>query len=162
MKINTQTLIVTLLLTTLIAFIPLGLAAPVGTSENATVNVTKSWLGVKFEHGGNNTSAIDCSHLVYQVYSTVGAKDIYFLRVPYMKNNSYYVNTTDPAPGDVIFWQKDVTQKNKTYELATHVGIYIGNNQFINPSFITKNVTTENITGIYKEGLPYFARWSHN
>ena len=161
MRINEQKLIVILLFTTLIAFIPLGVAAPFGTSEHTTVNVAKSWLGVKFVHRGNNTSVIDCSHLVYQVYSKVGAKDIYFLRVPYMKNNTYYVKTTDPAPGDVIFWQRDVTQNNKTYMLATHVGIYIGNNQFIDPSFITKNVTIENITGIYKEGLPYFARWSH-
>ena len=36
-----------------------------------------------------------------------------------------------PDPGDVIFWEKDVTQNDKTYWLANHVGIYIGNEQFI-------------------------------
>jgi cell wall-associated NlpC family hydrolase len=162
MKINKQKLTTTVLLAILIALIPLGAASPIGTSENATVEAAKGWLGVEFVHGANNTSAIDCSHLVYQVYSQVGAKDIFFQKVPEMKNNTNYVNTTSPAPGDVIFWQKDVSQNGKMYWLATHVGIYIGNNQFIDPSFDTENVTTENITGVYKEGMPYFARWSHN
>jgi len=162
MKINKQKLTTTVLLVIFIAFIPLGAASPIGTSENATVEAAKGWLGVEFVHGANNTSAIDCSHLVYQVYNQVGAKDIFFLKVPEMKNNTNYVNTTSPAPGDVILWQKDVSQNDKMYWLATHVGIYIGNNQFIDPSFDTENVTTENITGVYKEGMPYFARWSHN
>jgi cell wall-associated NlpC family hydrolase len=162
MKINKQKLTTTVLLAIFIAFIPLGAAAPIGDSENATVEAAKGWLGVEFVHGANNTSAIDCSHLVYQVYSQVGAKDIFFQKVPEMKNNTNYVNTTSPAPGDVIFWQKDVSQNDKMYWLATHVGIYIGNNQFIDPSFDTENVTTENITGVYKEGMPYFARWSHS
>ncbi|AKB44404.1 MULTISPECIES: C40 family peptidase [Methanosarcina] len=160
MKISKERLIVTFLLAILIAFIPLGAAAPVGTSENATLEAANNWLGVKSVHGGNNTTAIDCSHLVYQVYSQVGAKDIFFQKVPDMKNNTDYVNTSSPAPGDVIFWQKDVPQNGRIYWLATHVGIYIGNNQFIDTSFDTKNVTTENITGVYEEGMPYFARWS--
>jgi len=160
MKISKERLIVTFLLAILIALIPLGAAAPVGTSENATLEAANNWLGVKSVHGGNNTTAIDCSHLVYQVYSQVGAKDIFFQKVPDMKNNTDYVNTSSPAPGDVIFWQKDVPQNGRIYWLATHVGIYIGNNQFIDTSFDTKNVTTENITGVYEEGMPYFARWS--
>ncbi|HEY3362133.1 MAG TPA: NlpC/P60 family protein [Methanosarcina sp.] len=158
MKINKQKLIVTLLLTILIAFIPLGAAAPVGTSENSTVEAANSWLGVKEIHGGNNTTAIDCSHLVYQVYEKVGAKSIFFQKVPDMKKNTDYVNTSSPTPGDVIFWQKDVTQNGKTYWLAAHVGIYIGNNQFIHPDHV---VTIDNITGVYAEGMPYFAKWSH-
>ena len=58
----------------------------------------------------------------------------------------------------MIFWQKDVTQNGKTYWLAAHVGIYIGNNQFIHPDHV---VTIDNITGVYAEGMPYFAKWSH-
>jgi cell wall-associated NlpC family hydrolase len=161
MKINKQKLTVTLLLAILIALMPLVEAAPLGTSESTVVEAANSWLGVKSVHGGNNTTAIDCSHLVFQVYKQAGVKDIVFQTVPNMKKNAYYVNTTSPTPGDVIFWQKDVPQNNKTYWLAAHVGIYIGNEQFIDTSFDTKNVTTENITGVYKEGMPYFARWSH-
>lgn len=162
MKINKQRLIVILLLSIFLTFINLGAAAPVGTSENATVEAANSWLGVKSVHDGNDTSGIDCSHLVYQVYEKVGAKGIIFQKVPDMKKNTNYVNTSSPTPGDVIFWQKDVTQNDRTYGLATHVGIYIGNNQFIDTSFDTEKVAIENIDGIYKDGIPYFAKWSQN
>jgi len=152
MKISKERVIVTFLLAILIAFIPLGAAAPVGTSENATLEAANNWLGVKSVHGGNNTTAIDCSHLVYQVYSQVGAKNIFFQKVPDMKNNTDYVNTSSPAPGDVIFWQKDVPQNGRIYWLATHVGIYIGNNQFIDTSFDAKNVAVENILACHSCG----------
>lgn len=159
MKINKHQLIAILLVAILIAFIPLASAAPAGTSESTVVAAAKSWIGVKSVHGGNSRSGIDCSHLVYQVYKQAGAKDIVFQTVPNMKKNAYYVTTDSPTPGDVIFWKKDVTENNRNYWLISHVGIYIGNGQFIDTSFDTKTVTTESISGVYQEGLPYYARW---
>ena len=161
MKTNKRVAIAALLIVILIAFIPLGAAAPIGTSESATIKAAKSWIGVKTLYKGNSRSGIDCSHLVYQVYKQVGAKSIVFQTVPNMKTNIYYVTTTSPAPGDVIFWEKDVTKNDKTYWLAGHVGIYIGNEQFIDTSFDTGKVTTENIGDVYKDGMPYYSRWSH-
>ncbi|HET8686320.1 MAG TPA: NlpC/P60 family protein, partial [Methanosarcina sp.] len=159
MNINKQKLIAVIFVAILVSFIPLVAAAPSGTSESIVVDAAKSWIGVKDVHGGNNRSGIDCSHLVYQVYEQAGAKDIVFQKVPEMKKNAYYVNTTSPTPGDVIFWQKDVTKNNKTYWLAAHAGIYMGNEQFIDTSFDTKTVAIESISGVYKDGLPYYAKW---
>lgn len=159
MKTNRQKLIAILFLAILIALIPLAAAAPSGTSESEVVEAAKSWLGVKSVHGGNNRSGIDCSHLVFEVYKQAGASDIVFQTVPNMKKNPGYVNTTSPTPGDVIFWEKDVNQNNRTYWLVSHVGIYIGNEQFIDTSFDTKTVAMESISGVYKEGVPYYARW---
>lgn len=136
-------------------------AAPLGTSESQTVKVAKSWIGVRVVHGGNDRSKIDCSHLVYQVYKQVGAKGIVFETVPNMKKDKYYVTTKSPRPGDVIFWKKDVTKNGKTYWLADHVGIYIGNGQFIHASDVTRKVTIDSISGIYLTGIPYYAKWSH-
>jgi cell wall-associated NlpC family hydrolase len=162
MRINKQKLVVIFLVAILIAFIPLGAAAPVGVSESAVVKAAKSWVGVRSVHGGNNTSGIDCSHLVYQVYKKAGVKGIVFQKVPAMKKNICYVNTTSPAPGDLVFWEKDITKGKKTYWLTTHVGIYIGNGQFIDTSYDTKKVAIENLSGVYKDGIPYYARWSHD
>ncbi len=162
MRINKQKLVVILLVSILIAFIPLGAAAPVGISESAVVKAAKGWVGVRSMHGGNNTSGIDCSHLVYQVYKKAGVKGIVFQKVPAMKKNVYYVNTTSPAPGDLVFWEKDIIKGKKTYWLTTHVGIYIGNGRFIDTSYDTKKVAIENISGVYKDGIPYYARWSHD
>jgi len=156
MKMNKQRLIAMLLVAILIVFVSLGAAAPVGTSESATVTAAKSWIGVKEVHGGNDRSGIDCSHLVYQVYNQVGAKDIVFQKVPGMKANKNYVTVTSPAPGDVVFFQKDVMQDGKKIWLTSHVGIYIGNNQFIHTD---RTVKIDSISGIYSDGEPYYTRW---
>lgn len=156
MKINKQKVIGIFLVAILIACIPLAAAAPSGISESAVVDAAKNWIGVKEVHGGDDRTGIDCSHLVYQVYEEVGVKGIEFQTVPNMKQNKHYVTTTSPTPGDVIFWKKDVTQNNKTIWLASHVGIYIGNNQFIHPD---RKVTIDDISGVYQDGIPYFARW---
>jgi PGF-pre-PGF domain-containing protein len=39
------------------------------------------------------------------------------------------------------------------------VGIYIGNEQFIDTSYDTKLVAIESISGVYKDGMPYYVRW---
>lgn len=78
-----------------------------------------------------------------------------------MKKDKYYVTTKSPRPGDVIFWKKAVTKNGQKYWLDGHVGIYIGNGQFIHASNEMRKVTTDRITGIYKEGMPYYVRWAH-
>ena len=161
MKTNKQKVIVSLIVVIIIAFIPLGTAAPAGISESAVVEAAKSWIGVESIHGGNDRSGIDCSHLIYQIYKQIGAKSIVFQTVPDMKKNTDYVSISSPTPGDVIFWEKEVTKNDKKYWLSVHVGIYIGNGQFIHTSFDTKKVAIDNITGPYQDGMPYFARWSH-
>jgi cell wall-associated NlpC family hydrolase len=161
METNKQKAFVTLIVVILIAFIPLGTAAPVGISESAVVETAKNWIGIESVHGGNDSSGIDCSHLIYQVYNQVGVKNIVFQTVPDMKNNASYVKISSPAPGDLIFWEKDVTKNDRKYWLTSHVGIYIGNGQFIHTSYDTKKVTIDNISGPYQDGMPYFARLSH-
>jgi cell wall-associated NlpC family hydrolase len=161
MKTNKQKVIVSLIVVIIIAFIPLGTAAPAGISESAVVEAAKSWIGVESIHGGNDRSGIDCSHLIYQIYKQIGAKSIVLQTVPNMKNNAYYINISSPIPGDVVFWEKDVTKNDKKYWLSVHVGIYIGNGQFIHTSYDTKKVAIDNINGPYHDGMPYFARWSH-
>jgi len=99
--------------------------------------------------------------LVYQVYKQVGAKSIVFETVANMKKDKYYVTTKSPRPEDVIFWKKAVTVNGKKYWLDGHVGIYIGNGKFVDSSDVLRKVTTETITGVYKDGIPYYAIWSH-
>jgi cell wall-associated NlpC family hydrolase len=61
----------------------------------------------------------------------------------------------------VIFWKKNAIKNGKRYSLVNHVGIYIGNGQFIHTSDETGKVTTDSVSGMYKNGTPYYARWSH-
>jgi cell wall-associated NlpC family hydrolase len=41
------------------------------------------------------------------------------------------------------------------------VGIYIGNGKFVHESDETNKVATDSVTDMYKDGMPYYARWSH-
>lgn len=136
-------------------------AAPTRTKENDVVKYAKSWVGVRNVHGGDSREGIDCSHLVYQVYSKAGARGIYFMKVPDIKKNKYYTRTTSPKPGDLILWRKDVTENGKTYYLAAHTGIFIGNGKFVHTSSDRKMVVIDSISqSPYKEGQPYYVRWS--
>ena len=136
-------------------------AAPIGTKESDVVTYAKSWVGVPNLHGGNSRTGIDCSHLVYQVYAKAGAKGIYFMTVPAIKTNKYYVKTSSLRPGDLILWKKDITKNGRKYYLAAHVGIYIGSGQFVHTSSDKRKVVIDNIsTSPYRDGQPYYVRWS--
>jgi cell wall-associated NlpC family hydrolase len=56
----------------------------------------------------------------------------------------------------------NVAKNGKYYPFVNHVGIYIGNGQFIHVSDETNKVTTDSIiTGMYKDAGPYYATWAH-
>jgi cell wall-associated NlpC family hydrolase len=135
-------------------------AAPAGIKESDVVKYAKSWIGVPNVHGGNSRAGIDCSHLVYQVYSKAGAKGIYFMKVPAIKKNRYYVIIKSPRPGDLVLWKKDVTKNGKKYYLAAHVGIYIGGGQFVHTSSDKGKVVIDSLSkSPYKDGQPYYVQW---
>jgi cell wall-associated NlpC family hydrolase len=136
-------------------------AAPVGTKESDVVKYAKSWVGVRNVHGGNSRTGIDCSHLVYQAYLKAGAKGIYFLKIPDIKKNKYYTRIAYPRSGDLVLWKKDVTKNGRKYYLSAHAGIWIGNGQFVHTSSDKGKVTIDRLAkSPYKDGQPYYVRWS--
>jgi cell wall-associated NlpC family hydrolase len=159
-KIKRNTLSIFLILIVLFS-VSSAAAAPVGTDESKVVKYAKSWVGVPNVHGGNDRKGIDCSHLVSQVYSKAGAKGIYFMKVPEIKKNKYYKVVKSPRPGDLVLWKKDVHANNRNYGLVSHVGILIGKGKFVHTSFDKKKVVIDSISkSPYKEGQPYYVKWT--
>lgn len=92
---------------------------------NAIVKTAFRYMGVPYVFGGSTPRAFDCSGFVQYVYRRNGVK------IPRMAHHQYYAGTPiskkQLSPGDLIFFE--------TYTKGiSHVGIYIGNSNFIHAS----------------------------
>ena len=86
------------------------------------ISIAKSMIGTKYVWGGSSISGVDCSGFIYYVLNKAGHSIGRYSAQGYY-DRSYYVNT--PQPGDLIFFAG-------TYKPGiSHLGIYLGNNQFI-------------------------------
>lgn len=86
------------------------------------VETAKSLVGTPYVWGGSTTSGFDCSGFIYYVYNQAGIK------IPRTSTTGYDARSYDistPQIGDLVFFEN-------TYRAGiSHMGIYIGNNQFI-------------------------------
>jgi len=90
------------------------------------VEYAKKFLGVKYVWGGTSPSGFDCSGLVQYVYRQFGIK-LNRVAADQAKQGTT-VSRSQLKPGDLVFFNTD---SDSTID---HVGIYIGNNQFIHAS----------------------------
>jgi peptidoglycan DL-endopeptidase LytE len=105
------------------------------------VRVVKTFLGVPYRLGGSNVRGIDCSAFVKRVYQ------IFNIDLPRTTreqlNIGKWIKRQDLEIGDLVFFK---------IPHNTHVGIYIGNNQFIHASSHDKEVKVDNLD------TPYFSK----
>ncbi|WP_294157325.1 C40 family peptidase [uncultured Selenomonas sp.] len=108
----------------------LGKAMPeVSRGSNAigrrVVASSMQYLGVPYVFGGTTPSGFDCSGYVRYVFANAG---IYLPRTADAQYEcGYAVSTSKLVPGDLVFFS--------TYEAGpSHVGIYLGDGNFINAS----------------------------
>ena len=108
-------------------------------------NFAEQYLGCKYVYGGSGPSTFDCSGFTMYVYKNFGV-NLSHSATAQSKNGSY-VAKEDLQPGDLVFF--------KDYETMNgigHVGIYIGEGNFIHASsgtgYCVKISTL--LTGSYK------------
>ncbi|MEH7355399.1 LysM peptidoglycan-binding domain-containing protein [Neobacillus drentensis] len=98
--------------------------APTPTPEpqGDVITVAKSLIGTPYVWGGSKLSGFDCSGFIYYVANQAGTKIGRYNAAGYY-DRSYYVD--NPKPGDLVFFEN-------TYKKGiSHVGFYLGGNQFI-------------------------------
>ncbi|MDR4887485.1 LysM peptidoglycan-binding domain-containing protein [Fredinandcohnia sp. QZ13] len=102
------------------------------------IQVAKSQLGAGYAWGGSSPNGFDCSGFIYYAYKEAGLNTNRYSSEGYHMR-SYYVNT--PSVGDLVFFQG-------TYKSGiSHMGIYIGNNEFIHAS--NDGVVVSNVNDSY-------------
>lgn len=111
-------------------------------SKESIIQVAKKYLGAPYKFGGYDlATGIDCSGYVKKIFSRFNvelprtARDIYY-------KSGYRVAKSQLDTGDLVFFQ--------TYaKYPSHVGIYIGNEEFIHASSASKMVTIDSINKRY-------------
>ncbi len=103
------------------------------TADNI-IKTAKQFMGIPYLWGGTSAKALDCSGFTKTVY--------YLNGVLLPRDASQQVNVGEAVdtengfenlkPGDLLFFGRHATDSTK--ERITHVGIYIGNNEFIHES----------------------------
>ena len=97
-------------------------APVVAPSIAAVINEAKKLVGTPYVWGGSTVAGFDCSGFIYYVFNKAGQSMNRTSAEGYY-DRSFYVNT--PQVGDLVFFEN-------TYKAGiSHVGVYLGNNEFI-------------------------------
>lgn len=106
-----------------------------GSSKGNTVVATaKQYLGCKYVYGGTTPSGFDCSGFTQYVYKQCGVS--LNRTSDAQASNGTAVSKSNLQPGDLVIF-------------TGHVGIYIGNNQFIHAANPSKGVITTSLSDSY-------------
>ncbi len=111
---------------------------PQQTNHPATAIATRM-LGAPYRYGGASPSGFDCSGLVYYAYHKAG------YRVPRTSQLQYQdslpVKSAHAREGDLLFFRIEGK--------VSHVGVYLGNRQFIHAPASGKRVSITSLDNPY-------------
>lgn len=107
--------------------------------SRSIIQTSMNYIGVPYVFGGTTPSGFDCSGYVRYVFSNAG------IYLPRMADEQYavgsYVSMNELTAGDLVFFS--------TYEAGpSHVGIYLGNGNFINASS-SRGVAIDSLNSSY-------------
>ena len=118
-----------------------------GTDAAAIVSTAKKCLGVPYLWGGESMKGFDCSGLVQYVFQKNGISLGRTVKKQY--NAGTPISKSQLKPGDLVFFQNTYTTG------LSHVGIYIGNGEFIHAS--SDGVMTSKLSNTYWSSHDYGA-----
>lgn len=108
------------------------------TNATKLIHTAKGVLGSPYVWGGTTPAGFDCSGFIYYAFSQSGHNISRTSSEGYY-DRSYYVK--DPQPGDLVFFRD-------TYKPGiSHMGIYLGNGDFIHAN--DKGVNVINLSNPY-------------
>ena len=121
-----------------------------GELAKSVVALAKENLGVPYVYGGTSPEGFDCSGLVYYCFLKSGVKLNRTATGQYQQGS--YVEKSALQPGDLVFFVSPGTRS------IGHVGIYIGDNEFIHASTGSRKIMVSDLTSSYYVTNYYGAR----
>ncbi|BET97718.1 bifunctional murein DD-endopeptidase/murein LD-carboxypeptidase [Xenorhabdus taiwanensis] len=116
--------------------------------KSKILNQYADWKGVAYRLGGNTKRGIDCSAFVQRTFH-----DQFGMELPRstfeQQNIGQTVSRSKLRAGDLVLFKTGIHRR--------HVGIYIGNNQFVHAS-TSNGVIVSKLTDIYWSKRYYGAR----
>ena len=103
---------------------------------SGVVGIAMQYLGTPYVWGGASPSGFDCSGLVMYVFAQVGVSLPHYTVAQYNYPNSVSVPRNELQPGDLVFFAG-----------LGHVGIYVGNGQFIHAPHTGDVVRIDSLSG---------------
>ncbi|MGL4796509.1 MAG: SH3 domain-containing protein [Paraclostridium sp.] len=109
------------------------------------IDIAKSKLGYPYVWGAEGPKSFDCSGFIYYIF-----KINLNINVPRVSKDQSkygnYIDRKDLKPGDLVFFDTDGTNNGN----VSHVGMYLGNNEFIQASSgSTMKVVISKLEGYY-------------
>jgi cell wall-associated NlpC family hydrolase len=105
-----------------------------GAGHPQAASIALRYLGVPYVYGGASPSGFDCSGLVMYVYAQLGISLPHYTVAQW--NATEPISQSQMAPGDLVFFNN-----------LGHVGIYIGNGQFVDAPHTGSVVRIDSISG---------------
>lgn len=120
-------------------------SSPVGAAAAA---LAASLVGCRYVYGAEGPTTFDCSGLSYYIFGQLGYKLSRGASGQYT-NNGKFVSRADLEPGDLVFFFDPKYDYSGGTLPTTHMGIYVGNGQFIHAATTSRKVEYENLEGSY-------------
>lgn len=120
-------------------------SSPVGAAAAA---MAVSLLGSRYVYGAAGPATFDCSGLSYYIYKQLGYTLQRGSSGQYNKSGTF-VPLSQAEPGDLIFFFDPRFDGSGGTLPTTHMGIYVGNGQFIHASTTSYRVQYDNVYGSY-------------
>jgi len=109
-----------------------------GSAAQTAVKVAKDQLGKSYLYGASGPDHFDCSGLTMYAYAAAGISLSHFTGAQW--NEGRHVSQSELMPGDLIFFEKSLG----------HMGMYIGNGQFIHAPHTGDVVKINSLSGYYQ------------
>ena len=116
------------------------------SNGSSVVALAQQYLGVRYVYGGASPNAFDCSGYTMYIMKQFGYNLPHTATGQWLSGYGTKVSYSEMMPGDLVFFCDPSRSLGKA---CSHVGIYVGNGQFIHASSSKNGVIYSDLTSGY-------------